>query len=56
MHWQAQDRLVAGSGWAEGAESVRFIEKDVAHGGRDVRVWSICPAAQPGQFVAWTTR
>ena len=56
LHWQDQDRLVAGSGWAEGAESVRFIEKDVAHGGRDVRVWSICPAAQEGQFVAWTTR
>ena len=56
LHWQEQDRLVAGDGWAVDAESVRFIEKDVAHGGRDVRVWSIGPAAQPGHFVAWTTR
>ncbi len=56
LHWEEQDRLVAGTGRAEGAEMVRFTEKDVAHGGKDVRVWSIGPAAQPGQFLAWTTR
>jgi hypothetical protein len=56
LHWEEQDRLVAGSGWAEGVDTVRFTEKDVAHGGKDVRVWSIGPAVQPGQFVAWTAR
>ena len=36
LHWEEQDRLVAGTGRAEGAEMVRFTEKDVAHGGKDV--------------------
>ena len=56
LHWQEQDRLVAGTGSAEGVDTVRFTEKDVARRGKDVRVWSIGPAAQAGQFVAWTTR
>jgi hypothetical protein len=56
LHWENQDRLVAGSGRPEGPDTVRFTEKDVAHGGKDVRVWSIGQGVQPGQFLAWTTR
>ncbi len=52
---EAEDRLVTGCGHRE-ADSVRFAEKDGDHGGKDVRVWLIEPAVQPGQFTARTTR
>ncbi len=55
LRWAEQDRLVAGSGHQVG-DTVRFTEKDLADGGKDVRVWLIGPATQPGQFLAWTTR
>jgi hypothetical protein len=55
LHWAEEDRLIAGCGVTAG-ETVRFIEKDVANGGRDVRVWTIGSSEQPGQFIAWTTR
>ncbi len=31
LHWQEQDRLVAGSARAVGVDIVRFTEKDLAH-------------------------
>lgn len=52
---EAQDRVVTGCGHRE-MDTVRFIEKDGGHGGKDVRVWLIGPAAQPGRFTARTTQ
>ena len=49
-----QDRAVAGCGHRDG-DAVRFTEKDMFHGGKDVRVWAI-DLDQPGQFTARTTR
>ena len=54
VRFEAEDRLVTGCG-ARDADAVRFTEKDGDHGGKDVRVWSVGPAAQPGQFTAETT-
>jgi hypothetical protein len=51
----ADDRLVTGCGHRD-ADAVRFTEKDGDHGGKDVRVWSIRPAARTGQYTATTTR
>jgi len=48
------DRLVAGQGHRDG-DKVRFTEKDVDHGGKDVRVWEIT-ATKPGHFTAHTHR
>ncbi|SDP28133.1 hypothetical protein SAMN04515671_3540 [Nakamurella panacisegetis] len=50
-----QDRLVTGSGSITGSV-VRFHEKDVDHGGKDVRVWLISPTEPPGQFTARTSQ
>ncbi len=55
LRWEDDDRLVAGRGNRDG-DIVRFTEKDVTHGGKDVRVWNIEPAHRPGQFTACTTR
>ena len=55
LRWEGQHRLVAGCGRRDG-DTVRFTEKDVAHGGKDVRVWDVGPADQLGRFTARTTR
>lgn len=55
LRWEQADRLVAGLGQRDG-DNVRFTEKDVAHGGKDVRVWEITAAQHPGQFTAHTHR
>ena len=44
------ESVVSGSGAAEGA-GVRFYEKDVQHGGKDVRAWYITQDPD-GRFVA----
>lgn len=53
FRWGQSDRLVAGQGH-RGGDKVRFTEKDVEHGGKDVRVWEIAAAQQPGAFTAHT--
>jgi len=42
--------LVQGTGRSDGT-TVRFHEKDVAHSGKDIRVWQV-RAGDPGQFLA----
>lgn len=54
LQWEQQDRFVAGQGHRDG-DRVRFTEKDVEHGGKDVRVWEITAAEYPGRFTARTT-
>jgi hypothetical protein len=44
------ESVVSGSGAADGT-GVRFYEKDVEHGGKDVRAWQITQDPD-GQFVA----
>lgn len=51
LHWAGQERLVTGRGSSDGT-AVRFLEKDVAHGGKDVRTWMISSAEPSGSFVA----
>ena len=54
FRWEQLDRVVAGQGHRDG-DKVRFTEKDVDHGGKDVRVWEIT-ATKPGHFTAHTHR
>lgn len=53
LRWEQQDRLVAGQGHREG-DHVRFTEKDLDHGGTDVRVWEVTATQHPGHFTART--
>ena len=55
FRWGQADRLVTGRGHRDG-DNVRFTEKDVDHGGKDVRVWEIAVAQQAGHFTAHTNR
>ena len=53
LHWGGSDRLVAGQGASDGSV-VRFHEKDVRHGGKDVRVWLVELSGSSGLFTAQT--
>jgi hypothetical protein len=50
---EQHDRPIAGRGHRDG-DNVLFTEKDVNHGGEDVRVWEITAARHLGQFTART--
>lgn len=55
LRWEQVDRLIARQGHRDG-DTIRFTEKDVDHGGKDVRVWEIRAAQHPGHFTARTHR
>ena len=55
VQWREQDMSVAGLGRMD-EDCVRFHEKSIEEGGKDVRVWTVTTSKTAGQFVARTSR